>query len=106
MDVQTVGLKRLNDEEKRDFREIFLEHSNKIGRRLKNISLFIFHFKEYDKKGTRKKFSIHARIIAPVKRIFEATALDWDFRRTLYKVFNKFENEIEHRFHMKGRKKA
>jgi hypothetical protein len=31
--------------------------------------------------------------------IFEASADDWDLRKTLHKTIVKLENEVEHAFH-------
>ncbi|MBI4116997.1 hypothetical protein HY449_04615 [Candidatus Pacearchaeota archaeon] len=97
--LQTIGFGVLEERDKKDFEKLFNEYSVKIQRKLKNISSSAIHLKEYEKDGLRKKFSVHARIVAPTI-IFEADAANWDFKRTLHKVFNKLEQEIEHKFHV------
>ena len=94
---QTIGFDSLDERELAHFDKLFSEYSKKIERKLKKISAFIINVKAYRKSGSRKKFSVHVRVVAPTK-IFEAEAYDWDFRRVLHKVFNKLEEEIEHRF--------
>ena len=97
--LQTIGFDVLEERDKKDFEKLFNEYSVKIQRKLKNISSFAIHLKEYEKDGLRKKFSVPVRVVAPT-RIFEADAANWDFKRTLHKVFNKLEQEIEHKFHV------
>ncbi|HJZ18634.1 MAG TPA: HPF/RaiA family ribosome-associated protein [Candidatus Nanoarchaeia archaeon] len=104
MELQTIDFDLLDESDKRDFSRLFNEYSKKIGRKLKNISSFIVHIKEYNKSGMRKKFSIHVRVIVPT-RMIEAEAFDWDFKRALHKVFKKLEEEIERRFRVSNEHK-
>lgn len=99
VNLQTINFDLLNEQEKEDFQKLFNEYLKKIERKLKNINYFIVHFKEYEKDGKGKKFSIHVKIISSAKTI-EADTFDWDFKRAVHKVFNKLEQEIEHRFHV------
>ena len=96
--IQIVGLELLDKIEKEDIKKLAEEYFIKIQRQLKNIESVVIHIKEYNKEGNRKKFSIHIRAIAP-EHIFEADAADWDFKRTIHKVFKKLETELEHHFH-------
>ena len=96
--IQIVGLEQLEKSEKDDIKRLVNEHFTKIQRHLKNIEGIVLNIKEYNKEGKRKKFSLHLRAIAPI-HIFEADAVDWDLRRTVHKVFEKLENELEHHFH-------
>ncbi len=99
---KTVGFELLTDKEKKEFQRIFDNNFNKIQRKIKNISSFIFHFKEYEKDGKVKKFSINSKIIFDNK-IIEASAYDWDFNKSVHKIFNKLNEEIEHKFHLEGK---
>ena len=96
--IQIVGLEKLEKSEKDAVKLLVGEHFTKIQRHLKDIDAIILNIKEYNKEGKRKKFSLHLRAMAPV-HIFEADAADWDLRRTVHKVFEKLENELEHHFH-------
>ena len=97
--IQTKGFEVLEEKDNLNFNKIIEEYSRKIERKLKNLNSIVVDLKEYKKLGNKKKFSIHVRI-ADSYKIFEADAADWDFKRTLHKVFNKLEKEIEHRFHV------
>ncbi len=104
MEIQTKGFELLDENEKRDFNELFEKYSQKIERKLKGISSIVIHLKEYRKLGSRKKFSIHAKFVYSGK-MFEADAFDWDFKRTVHKIFRKIEEELEHRFHISDKRK-
>ena len=96
--IQIIGGEQLDKTEKEDIKRIANEYFTKIQRQLKNIESLIIHIKEYNKQGTRKKFSLHIRAIAPT-RIFEADAVEWELHKALYKAFEKLETELEHHFH-------
>ncbi|MBS3071113.1 hypothetical protein J4407_02325 [Candidatus Pacearchaeota archaeon] len=100
MNLQTIGFDLIDENDKKDFDKIFEEYSERIQKKLKNISSFTIHLKEYNKEGARKKFCVYIHILAPTRVAFKAEAFDWDFKRTLHKAFNKIEQEIEHKFHL------
>lgn len=97
--IEIKGVELLDDKEKETANQLLNEYYPKIKIKLKNILSLKAHIKEYHKEGKRKKYSIHVEAIAPAK-IFEASAFDWDFARTLHKAMNKIMNEIEHRLHI------
>lgn len=96
--IEIRGVNLLTEEEKKLADELLNEYYPKIQRRIKNIISLKVHIKEYKKDGTRKKYSINVSVINSTD-VFEANAHDWDFARTMHKVLNKIENEIEGRFH-------
>lgn len=100
MEIQKTGFELLSDDENKDLEKLFSRHFQKIEKKLKNISSFHVHLKEYKKESNRKKFSIHLRIEAPTRRIFEADASGFDFKIVLHKLFKKINEELEHRFHL------
>ena len=104
MEIRTKGFELLNEDEKSDFNALFENYSKKIERKMKGVSSIVVHLKDYSKKGLRKKFSVHAKIIYS-GRVLEADAFDWDFKRTIHKIFRKIEEEIEHRFHISDKRK-
>ncbi len=95
--VETIGFDVLSGEEKNIFDKLTQEYLAKIEMKLKNLSSIKVHLKDYSKEGKRNKYSIHVKFIGPTK-IFEASACDWDFARTLHKMFKNIEGEIENRF--------
>jgi len=96
--LQTKGFEALTEKTKAEFEKLWAEYSVKIERRLKNAESCKIHLKEYS-PGGKTKFSIHALVIYAGKSM-EADSSDWDLRRTFHKVFNKIEQEIEHKFHV------
>lgn len=103
VNLQTIGFEILGKKSKNEFQKLFIEYSKKIRRKLKNIDSFKIHLKEYSHEG-KIKSSIHASVSYPGK-IIKAEASDWDLKRTLHKVFNKIEQEIEHTFHVSNQNK-
>lgn len=99
--VKTAGFSVLGDNDRESFDKLFNEHFGRIQNKVKNISEMIFHLREYKKDGKREKFSLHTRIALPSK-VIEADAHDWDFKKAVEKSFKKMEEEIEHKFHLKG----
>jgi len=96
--IQYIGLKELGKEERSELDRISAEYHKKIQRSLKNDTSLVIHIKDYTKGGAKRKFSIHARAVAPTC-IFEATSSDWDFARTLHTVLGDLEEQINHRLH-------
>tara|TARA_Y100000034_G_scaffold133940_1_gene200977 strand:- start:204 stop:590 length:387 start_codon:yes stop_codon:yes gene_type:complete len=99
--VKTAGFNVLGDGDRGDFDKLFNEYFGRIQRKVSNISEMIFHLREYKKDGKREKFSLHTRIALPNK-VIEADGFDWRFKKAVEKSFKKLEEEIEHRFHLKG----
>lgn len=95
--VETVGFDVLSGEEKKTFDKLSQEYLAKIEMKLKNLSSIKVHLREYHTEGTRKKYSLHVKFIAPTS-IFEASASEWDFARTLHKLFKKIEGGVENRY--------
>ncbi|MBT4376876.1 hypothetical protein HOD29_05885 [archaeon] len=102
--IQTKGFDLLGEKDKDYFDKLLNEYSVKIKRKLKNADTFVVCLKGYKMEGKKKKFSVQVRV-ADSYNVFEANASDWDFRRTLHKVFNKLETEVEHRFHVSDQHK-
>ncbi len=102
MPIEFIDLKILNEEEIPILNKLVKEYYTKFERDLKNPKLII-HFKKYKKSGNQVKYSIHSRIDSP-SIILSANAHDWDFARTLHKVFKKLEQEFQHKFKTEGQK--
>ena len=103
INLQTKGFEILTEKTKEEFEKLWKEYSEKIERKLKNIESVRIHLKEYS-PGGKTKFSVHALVNYAGKSI-EADSYDWDLRRTLHKLFNKIEQEIEHKFHVSDQHK-
>ena len=96
--LKTKGFDALTPKTKEDFQKLWEEYSQKIERKLKNIESCKIHLKEYS-PGGKTKFSIHV-LVDYAGKAMEADASDWDLNRTFHKVFNKIEQEVEHKFHV------
>jgi uncharacterized protein YnzC (UPF0291/DUF896 family) len=97
MELQTKGMELLTEKEKQIADKLLNEYYEKIKRQIKKDFTFRINFKEYDKEGEKKKYSINAEVLALKK--FSASDYDWDFARALHKVLTKLVNQIEHTFH-------
>lgn len=96
--IQFIGLDDLNEEEKTVLKELSEEYYEKIKRSLKNMTSLAVHVKIYKNEGSRKKYSLHVRAIAPTDIIETDKEADWDLARTLHKSFKNIERQIEHKF--------
>lgn len=96
--IQFIGVKDLKPEEQEMVKILSAEYYGKIKRSLKNLTSMAIHIKTHHNEGTKKKFSIHVRVIAPTRMIESDKASDWDLARTLHKAFKNIEREIEHIF--------
>jgi len=103
INLQTVGFEILTEKTRNEFNKLWEEYSKKIERKLKNTEACRIHLKEYS-PGGKTKFSIHVSVSYAGKSI-EADAFDWNLRITFNKVFNKIEQEIEHKFHVSDQHK-
>ena len=99
--VTIKGINLLSEKEKQDAERIIEKAYEKIKWKIKKDFLLNIEIKEYSKSGEnfdkRKKYSIHAEISGPV-HIIEASAVEWEFNKTLHMVFNKLSVEVEHLF--------
>lgn len=102
MEFAIKGVEDLSEEEKKEVNELLTNSYEKIKRKTKTDFILKVAIKTYgkeaDKKDKRKHFSIQASI-AGATRGFEASADDWDIRKTMHRVMEKLENEVEHSFH-------
>jgi hypothetical protein len=102
--IEFVGLSELDEEEKEVLNNLSTEYYPKIKRLLKNVTSLVVHVKAYKKKGTKQKYSLHVRAIAPT-RAFESTkAHGWDLAMVLHKSFLDIEKQIKHKLHSDDQK--
>jgi len=99
--IQIEGIDLLTEEEKKEANRIINKAYEKLKWKVKNDFLLNISIKEYSKSGDnfdkRKKYSIRAEISGPIQ-IIEASAVDWEFNKTLHMVMNKLAVEVEHLF--------
>lgn len=97
--IRYIGIKQLKEEEKTRINELSSEYYPKIKRLVRNITSLIIHVKEYEKEGTKIKYSLHVRLIMPGKTIESCKSHDWNLAKALHKSFNGLITEIQHTFH-------
>jgi len=99
--IKIEGIELLTEEEKKEANRIIGKAYEKLKWKVKNDFLLDIAVKEYSKSGEnfnkRKRYSIHAEISGPIK-VIEASAVEWDFNKTLHMVMNKLAAEVEHLF--------
>lgn len=94
--IQYIGAKELNDDEKKVLDKLSAVHHEKISRSLDNVSSLVVHIKNHG-KGGKKLFGINARVVAAT-RVFESnTASGYDLAKVLHQAFNDLEKQIQHR---------
>ncbi len=103
MEMQIKGAEILNEKERQIADKLLNEYYEKIKRQIKKDFTLKIDFKEYEKDGKNKKYSINGEIIFSGKN-FSASAWDWDFARTVHKLMRKFITQIEHAFHSSEQK--
>lgn len=96
-DIEIIGIKLLNEEEKKIGNTLLEEYHKKIQRLIKNPLLLKVHIKEYDKDGKKSKYSINTEAVFAGKMI-ESSSWDYDFARAIHKGMKKIENEMEKKF--------
>ena len=94
--IQIMGIDELEGDEREVINRLINEHYNKIKRSLNEITSITVHIKQHSKGGKRKKSDVRVRVDAP-SQIFEAQESDWDLARTLHKVFENIQREMEHK---------
>jgi hypothetical protein len=95
--IQFIGVSELDVAEQTIVNELSTEYYQKIKRALKNLTSLAVHVKVHSKQGSKKKYTIKIRAIAPTSIIESKMAADWDLGRTLHKAFKNVEREIEHK---------
>ena len=98
--VQYIGLKELNlmPHQQASIQRIIDTEAPKIEYEINNPFILVFHFKEYNKKGTRQKFSVHLRVEYPGK-VIVCEDDDWKIEDALHKVFDHLGNAVKKKFH-------
>ncbi len=98
--VQYVGLKKLGDDAS-VVQTLVERYMEKLDRDFPNHQM-ILHTKLHN-VGGRVKYSLHVRLEHP-QMVAKADAVDWDLRRTVHKVMQALENDIEHIFKIHAQK--
>jgi len=94
-DVEITNAEILTETEKKIVEKLLNEYESKFQREIKTLERLKIEFKEYDKEGKKKKYSINSQIIFSGK-IFTSSSWDWDLARAIHKAMKKIETEIEH----------
>jgi hypothetical protein len=101
--IELKGLEQLNETEKTELTKIVDSYKDKLKRKTRSEYSMKITLKKYmkgreDKKDARARYSIQGMIKGETHS-FEASAEDWDFNRTVHKVFDKLITEVEHLYH-------
>ena len=96
--IQYVGIHDLPIEEQDIINDIATKEFEKIKQELKNTISLVIHVKCYNKQGTRNKYSLHIRVLAPTQIIESCKSHDWDLVRAIRKSFEDIHHQIQHTF--------
>ena len=98
--IRFIGLNKCDDLENTKIRDLTKKHLTKLGKYIEDYTL-IMKIRKHAivKKSIDKsvKYSIHIKIEFP-NILINASYADWDLTRTVHRVFEKVEHEIEHKF--------
>ena len=97
--IQIIGIKDLDEMEIESVNRISNKYYSKIQRDINNIKTLVVHIKAYKKQGTRRKYAIHIKIIAPTRMFVSTKAMDWNLETSLHKSFESLEKTIQHGLH-------
>ena len=101
--IQIVGMDEADDKEKDLINKIANEYHQKIQRSLRNVAPITLHLKTHTNGGKAKKWDLRVKVAAPTS-IFEAQESDWDLPKSLHKVFNNIERQLQHKLHTDSQK--
>ncbi len=79
-------------------KNIISQYSEKIGYLVKNEYEVIVHFKEYEKGGTKQKFSVNVRVNFPGGTIGSDRGHGWDLTNALHDAFTAIENQLRNKW--------
>ena len=97
--IQIIGIKDLDEMEIESVNRISNRYYGKIQREIKNIITLVIHIKAYKKQGTRRKYAIHIKIIAPTRMFVSTKTMGWNLETSLHKSFEDLEKTIQHSLH-------
>jgi len=102
--IQFVGMNTVGLESYQiyNIQKIASNEAFKLQRKIHNEFKLVVHIKEYEKDGTKHKYTVNLRIEYP-GRIVTSSDDDWDIETALRKAFENAQNELEKMF--KGNKK-
>jgi hypothetical protein len=108
--VEIRGIELLSEEDKWELNKEIEKYQEKIKWKTKSDFILKLVIKEYnhkseDKDNKRKKYSLQAQIKGATHS-FEASSFDWDFNKSLHKIFEKLITEVEHYYHSSEQKKT
>lgn len=103
MPIQFKGLVNFTTLEEATIKKLTREYYDKLLRDIKD-ALLVIDLKKYENQGKRTKYAFHSRVESGKTLVLVTKASDWDLRRTLHKLFQKLERELQHKYKLKGKK--
>ena len=98
--INFIGMRSLEPEEQYLVSKLSTDNYQKFKRVIKNVTNMTVHVKCYEKTGGKKKYSLHVRVSAPMKKVVESCkAHDFDLARALHKAFADIKTQLKRRFY-------
>ncbi|HZX44054.1 MAG TPA: hypothetical protein VFF28_00045 [Candidatus Nanoarchaeia archaeon] len=95
-----IDADKIPEDDKATIQKIASEYIPKIQRVFKDKIMVKLHYKKHGER----KYDLRVVINCPDKKL-EAQESDWNLRRTLHKVFENIEREMEHKFKLSDQNK-
>ena len=108
--IEIKGIEVLSENEKFELNKLINSYKEKLKWKTKSdykLKLAVkIHSKKADDKDTKSRnYSLHAMLKGETHS-FEASASDWDFNKSVHKLFQKLINEVEHTYHSSEQRSA
>ena len=99
--VTFVGLSKLDPADRIRIKEVIMDHFVEIERVLKNVKGLKLHFKDYQKEGSRKKYSVSMIVNAetgPITINKMSENARWNQVAIVHSLIKKARKEIMHKY--------
>jgi hypothetical protein len=96
--IQYTGADVLDPDQKRLLDKICTDEYSKVKRSLNNVTSLSVHIKTHSKSGSKPKYSVHLKVIAPTRIFATDKSISWDFAAAVHMAFDSVHNEIQKAF--------
>ena len=108
-ELKLSGFQEVGEIDKNIIKNSCNKFYKKNNQKLKNIEFIEMHLKDFQKSGTRKKFSVHSTL-GFSGTVLTSKGIEWDLIKAVDSSLKRMEKEIQKKFvgkiEEKNRKKA
>jgi ribosome-associated translation inhibitor RaiA len=92
---KVVGMECLPTDTHDQVEKLMVRHSEKLNLHTKQSVEVVLYCKVYNKTGSQKKYSIHARVIAAGFTDVHAEVVDWNPVNAVHDVLKALERQVD-----------